>query len=60
MSFFRRPDKRPSPFEHSRILVPLVGDDDVDMPALKVAALLVAGHAAAEVSLLHVIEGLLR
>jgi nucleotide-binding universal stress UspA family protein len=56
MTFFRRPDKRPSTFDHSRILVPLLGDDAVDGPALKVAALLLAGREGVEVSLLHVIE----
>jgi nucleotide-binding universal stress UspA family protein len=56
MTFFRRPDKRPTTFDHSRILVPLLGDDAVDGPALKVAALLLAGREGVEVSLLHVIE----
>src|SRR5688500_11523649 len=55
MTFFRRPDKRPTTFDHARILVPLLGDDDVDGPALKVAALLLAGREDVEVSLLHVI-----
>ena len=56
MAFFRRADKRPTTFDHARILVPLLGDDDVDGPALKVAALLLAGREDVEVSLLHVIE----
>ena len=56
MDFFRRPDKRPTTFEHSRILVPLLGEAAVDDPALKVAALLLGGNPGAEVSLLHVIE----
>ena len=56
MDFFRRGDKRPSTFEHARILVPLLGDDAVDGPALKVAALLLAGRDGVEISLLHVIE----
>lgn len=56
MSFFRRTEKRPSPFDVARILVPLVGDDEVDMPALKIAAMLLVGREGAEVSLLHVIE----
>jgi nucleotide-binding universal stress UspA family protein len=56
MDFFRRPEKRPTSFEHSRVLVPLLGEPAVDDPALKVAALLLSGHAGAEVSLLHVIE----
>ena len=56
MDFFRRPEKRPTTYEHSRILVPLLGEPAVDDPALRVAALLLAGNAEAEVSLLHVIE----
>jgi nucleotide-binding universal stress UspA family protein len=56
MDFFRRADKRPTTFDHSRILVPLLGEPSVDDPALKVAALLLAGQDQAEVSLLHVIE----
>jgi nucleotide-binding universal stress UspA family protein len=56
MTFFRRPDKRQVPFEYARILVPLVGDDLVDSPALKVAALLLGGREGVEVALLHVIE----
>jgi nucleotide-binding universal stress UspA family protein len=56
MLFFRRAEKRPTNFDHSRILVPLLGDADVDTPALKVASLLLAGREGAEVSLLHVIE----
>jgi len=56
MDFFRRAEKRPTTFGHSRILVPLLGEPSVDDPALKVAALLLAGHEQAEVSLLHVIE----
>jgi nucleotide-binding universal stress UspA family protein len=57
MDFFRRPEKRPTTsFEHSRILVPLLGEPSVDDPALKVATLLLAGQPGAEVSLLHVIE----
>lgn len=56
MAFFRRADKRPTTFDHARILVPLLGVDDVDAPALKVAALLLAGREDGEVSLLHVIE----
>jgi len=56
MDFFRRGDKRPTTFEHARILVPVVGDDDVDQAALKVAALLLGGRAGVETSLLHVIE----
>jgi nucleotide-binding universal stress UspA family protein len=56
MDFFRRADKRPTTFDHARILIPLLGDDDVDAPALKVAALLLAGRENVEVSLLHVLE----
>lgn len=56
MLFFRRPEKRPTAFEYSRILVPLLGDDGVDTPALKVAALLLGGRDDVGVSLLHVIE----
>ena len=56
MDFFRRADKRQVPFEYARILVPLVGDDRVDDPALKVAALLLGGREGVEVALLHVIE----
>jgi nucleotide-binding universal stress UspA family protein len=36
--------------------VPLVGDDLVDLPALKVTALLIGGRNEVEASLLHVIE----
>ena len=56
MDFFRRTDKRQVPFEFARILVPLVGDELVDGPALKVAAILLAGREGVEVALLHVIE----
>jgi len=56
MDFFRRGDKRQTTFEHARILVPVVGDDDVDQAALKVAALLLGGREGVETSLLHVIE----
>jgi nucleotide-binding universal stress UspA family protein len=56
MDFFRRGEKRPPTFDHSRILVPLLGEDLVDDPALKVAALLLAGREGVETSLLHVIE----
>ena len=56
MDFFRRGEKRPSTFEHARILVPVLGDDLVDGPALKVAALLLGGREGVEASLLHVIE----
>jgi nucleotide-binding universal stress UspA family protein len=56
MDFFRRSDKKTTDFAHARILVPLLGDADVDGPALKVAALLLDGREGGEVSLLHVIE----
>jgi nucleotide-binding universal stress UspA family protein len=56
MDFFRRGEKRLQTFGHQRILVPLLGVPEVDDPALKVAALLLAGHEGAQVSLLHVIE----
>jgi nucleotide-binding universal stress UspA family protein len=56
MDFFRRSDKRPIPFHHARVLVPLVGEDAVDLPALKVAVLLLGGREGVEASLLHVIE----
>ncbi len=32
MDFFRRAEKRATPFDHARILVPLLGDDEVDDP----------------------------
>jgi nucleotide-binding universal stress UspA family protein len=57
MDFFRRPEKRSSSsFEHSHLLVPLLGDQAIDDPALNLAALLLAGRQEVEVSLLHVIE----
>ena len=56
MDFFRRSDKRPTTFEHARILVPVLGDDAVDGPALKITALLLSGREGVEASLLHVIE----
>ncbi len=56
MDFFRRPERRPTTFDHARVLVPLLGDEVIDTPALKVAALLLAGREGVEVSLLHVIE----
>jgi nucleotide-binding universal stress UspA family protein len=56
MDLFRRADKRAPSFDHARILVPLLGDPDVDDPALKVATLLLAGREGVEASLLHVIE----
>jgi nucleotide-binding universal stress UspA family protein len=56
MDFFRRAEKRPSLFPYRRVLVPLLGDPDVDDPALRLAILLLAGQEQAEVALLHVIE----
>jgi len=56
MSFFRRGDKRATTFDHARILIPLIGDEAVDGPALRLAALLLAGREGAEASLLYVIE----
>jgi nucleotide-binding universal stress UspA family protein len=56
MDFFRRPEKRPTTFEHARILVPLLGDEQVDDPALKLADMLLGGRQGVEASLLHVIE----
>jgi nucleotide-binding universal stress UspA family protein len=56
MTLFRRAEKRQVPFDYARILIPLVGDERVDHPALKVAALLLGGREGVEVSLLHVIE----
>lgn len=56
MDFFRRAEKRPTLFSYQRLLVPLLGDPDVDDPALRLAILLLAGREQAEVALLHVIE----
>ncbi|MEO5985964.1 MAG: universal stress protein [Candidatus Limnocylindria bacterium] len=58
MAFFRRGEKpvSSSSFEYGRILVPLLGVESVDDPAIKVAALLFSGRSDTEVSLLHVIE----
>ncbi|MGH2446745.1 MAG: universal stress protein [Candidatus Limnocylindria bacterium] len=56
MDFFRRGEKRVTTFDHSRVLVPLVGDDSVDGPALKVAALLLGGRDGVQVALVHVLE----
>jgi nucleotide-binding universal stress UspA family protein len=56
MSFLRRGDKRLATPEYSRILVPVIGDDAVDGPALKVAAMLLGADGGGEVSLLNVIE----
>jgi nucleotide-binding universal stress UspA family protein len=56
MVFRRSSEKRPAPFSFDRILVPVIGDDAVDLPALELTALLLAGHKGAEASILHVIE----
>jgi nucleotide-binding universal stress UspA family protein len=56
MSFFRRGEKRATAFDYSRILIPVIGDEGVDGPALKVAGLLLAGREGGEVSVLNVIE----
>ena len=56
MDFFRRPEKRPSPFGYAHILVPLLGDGDVDGPALNLAGVMLNGREGVEASLLHVIE----
>ena len=56
MDFFRRSEKRPITFEYARILVPVLGDDLVDIPAIKVAAMILVGREGVEASLLHVIE----
>ena len=56
MDFFRRSEKVPSLFSFDRILVPLLGDDAVDGPALAVAAMLLTAREGAVASLLHVIE----
>jgi nucleotide-binding universal stress UspA family protein len=56
MSFFRRGDKRPATFSYARILVPVIGDEEVDGPALKIAGLLLGGQDQAEASVLNVIE----
>ena len=56
MDFFRRSEKRSTPFEHARVLVPLLGDPMIDDPALKIAAILLEGRHEAEASLIHVIE----
>lgn len=56
MDFFRRPEKRPTTFDHARILVPLLGDELVDDPALRLTGMLLGGREGVEASLLHVIE----
>ena len=56
MSFLRRGDKRTAASEYPRILVPVIGDEAVDGPALKVAAMLLGTREGGEASLLNVIE----
>ncbi|MGI8829192.1 MAG: universal stress protein, partial [Candidatus Limnocylindria bacterium] len=56
MAFFRRGEKPTSAFQHARILVPVLGIEDVDIPALKVTGILLNGREGVEVALLHVIE----
>jgi nucleotide-binding universal stress UspA family protein len=56
MVFRRHPDKHPPLFAFRRILVPLIGDDVIDVPALNLTIMLLAGHKGAEASVLHVIE----
>jgi nucleotide-binding universal stress UspA family protein len=56
MDLFRRSEKRAGLFDFGRILVPVLGIDEVDGPALKLTALLLAGREGSEAALLHVIE----
>jgi nucleotide-binding universal stress UspA family protein len=56
MDFFRRQEKRLTPFGYTRILVPLLGDPVVDMPALDLTSIMLVGRDGVEASLLHVIE----
>lgn len=56
MDFFRRPEKRPSPFGYARVLVPLLGDRMVDEPALRLTGMLLAAREGVSASLIHVIE----
>ncbi|CAN5775811.1 hypothetical protein BH20CHL8_BH20CHL8_07560 [soil metagenome] len=56
MSFFRRGDKRAAASDYTRILVPIIGDEAVDGPALKVVGLLLTTGQSGEASLLNVIE----
>ena len=56
MVFKRSSEKRHAPFSFDRILVPVIGDDSVDLPALKLTAMLLAGRKGSEASILHVIE----
>lgn len=56
MDIFRRPERRQPIFEFSRVLVPLLGQPEVDDPALKVTLMLLVGRDDVSVSLLHVLE----
>ena len=56
MDFFRRPEKRPTPFGYAHVLVPLLGDPAVDDPAIDLAGMMLTGREGVEASLLHVIE----
>lgn len=56
MLFRRTTEKRPAPFTYQRVLVPLLGEPQIDDPALHVTSLLVSGREGAEVLLIHVIE----
>jgi nucleotide-binding universal stress UspA family protein len=56
MVFRRHPDKHPPLFAFNRILVPVIGDDAVDVPALNLSVMLLAGHKGTEATVLHVIE----
>ena len=56
MDFFRRPERRGPSFDYARLLVPVLGVPEIDDPALKLAAILLAGREQVEVGLLHVIE----
>ena len=56
MVFRRSGEKKPALFSFDRILVPVIGDDAVDLPALNLTIMLLAGRKGAEASILHVIE----
>jgi nucleotide-binding universal stress UspA family protein len=56
MLFRRKTEKRPDTFTFARVVVPLLGDPQIDDPALHLTAMLLAGRKEAEVLLIHVIE----
>jgi nucleotide-binding universal stress UspA family protein len=56
MVFRRSGEKKPALFSLDRILVPVIGDDAVDLPALNLTIMLLAGRKGGEASILHVIE----